>query len=60
MKRHAFPTTPERKRELMAAIIREGGQGLLDDVAMWRAQFPGAKLVSIDVGNLHVGPDRKN
>lgn len=53
-----FPTTPERKRELHAAIIREGGGDLLKDVAKWREQFPGARLVSITVGNLDIGPPR--
>jgi hypothetical protein len=56
MPRRPFPATPELKRELHAAIIREGGGELLKDVSKWREQFPGAKLVSIKVGNLDIGP----
>lgn len=57
--RRPMPTTPDRKRELMAAIVREGGQPILDAVAEFRAAgFPDAKLVSIKVGSLDVGePD---
>lgn len=53
--RRPFPTTPERKRELHAAIMREGGQPLLDTVAEFRKAFPGATLKSIKVGTLDVG-----
>lgn len=59
MPRRPLPTTIERKRELVAAIVREGGQGILDTVAWCRANgYPNARLVSVKVGNLDVGePD---
>ena len=58
MPRRPFPATIERKRELMAAIVREGGQPLLDLVEEWRATFPGARLVKVKAGNVDVGePD---
>ena len=52
---HAMPTTLERKRELHAAILREGGGPLMEDAAHWRALFPGSRLVYVHVGNLEVG-----
>ena len=50
-----FPTTIERKRELHAAILREGGGPLMEDIAKWRALFPGSRMVYVTVGNLEVG-----
>ena len=50
-----FPETIERKRELHAAILREGGGPLMSEVAQLRAQWPGAALTYIKAGNLEVG-----
>ncbi len=50
-----FPTTVERKRELHAAILREGGGPLMQEVSKWRALFPGSRLTYVHVGNLEIG-----
>ena len=50
-----FPDTIERKRELHAAILREGGGPLMDEVKRLQGLFPGARLTHIKVGNVDVG-----